>query len=496
MTHAKLTLATAAALVLLAAPAEAQGRRGRGDRKIGFIELLDGNGQKVTRAPQGGVLVFKGRNLHQCPKPKKDEKTGRPLPMPPCRHDEIKVKVGGKNATIFESTFDYVTFGIPQSTPPGKSVRVEVSVTGRGSATAKVEIVNAAEWKASAAERGSESGQGGVRENFERKALDSIKITRFEQVPTSAGNTFVLEGIAKGIPNRAEMQVDLKYDGQTIPKGTRVISVKEEAFSTTFGPYSKKLLYGNYSLELLFQLSNQSKRLRRKWERTLHDSQRQVYGRLQRRALEEHGTGPNGTVTKADRDKQAAQLKAHYLAFTTEVRKLRDDVRAVVADAGRSFFRKGREYDEAQYKTWLQRMGFASSPTKAMEINDKKKYGKASGHFNEQAYRNWAKRTLIPALQSLYKKHRSFNDQYICPMDEKADTLGDWLISIVLLRLQEWSKDLYAHSGVPLPDEIGQVPISPVKAPQLSRKFFDAKRRELMRRVGLGAEVEQELQQK
>ena len=85
------------------------------------------------------------------------------------------------------------------------------------------------------------------------------------------------------------MEVDLKYDGQTIPKGTRVISVKEEAFSTTFGPYSKKLLYGNYSLELLFQLSNQSKRLRRKWERTLHDSQRQVYGRLQRRAGQRSG---------------------------------------------------------------------------------------------------------------------------------------------------------------------------------------------------------------
>jgi hypothetical protein len=174
------------------------------------------------------------------------------------------------------------------------------------------------------------------------------------------------------------------------------------------------------------------------------------------------------------------------LAYCNEVQELRDQIEAAVADAGRSFFKEGRDYNKDQYTRWLGRMGFATTPEEQEKIVKNARYGKSSGHFNTRDYLGFAERVVVKGLVDLHKKHRQFNDQYIAPMDAKADQLGDYLLSIVLIKFQQWSQDLYKHSQVPLPDAIGHVPVSPIKAPKMSRKFFDAKRRELLRQVGLG----------
>ncbi|RMG18182.1 MAG: hypothetical protein D6731_02715 [Planctomycetota bacterium] len=476
----------AAALCLAPSAAWAQRR----DRRPVIQRVTDGNNQPTTRAPQGGVINLVGRNFHKCPKPPEGADPKKAV----CTHDELKVTVAGQKAFVVASSFDYVTIIIPNSVRPNKRVRVEVSIARQGSASTTIEVVDYKKWKVGKVEAGTESGALGPtnRQDEETRLLQSFQVLRFEQVPTNAGNTFVVEGIAKGVPDKATVQVELRYDGRTVPNGMRHIAVVGEKFKTTFGPYSKKLLYGNYSLELLFELGKQSKRLQRRWKKRLSDSQIEVYSRIQRRKYTSVGTGPGGVCTKEDRQRQASKVKSHYLVFCKEVLSLRDELYRAVADAGRSFFREGRGINEANYKRWLKQMGFVKDDAEAQQLVDNPKYGKASGYFNARAYLAFAEGTLIPGLTKLHKRHRDFNDQYIAPIDEKADTIGDWLISIILLRFQEWSKELYSRAGLEVPDVIGQVPISPVPAPKLSRKFFDAKRRELLRRVGLGAEVDRE----
>ncbi len=464
-------------VLALTTPAAAQAR-GRSSGPV-ITHLNDGSNQKIKKAPQGGVINIMGRNFHKCPPPPE----GVALAKFRCDHDGLKVTLAGKPVTILATDHSYITISIPQSTRPSRAARLEVTYN-RKTAKTTIEIVDWKTFKASSKERASEGGGG--QASKEMRILQSFKITKFSQVRTNAGNTFVVEGVAKGVPDRMEVQVKLNYQGKTIPQGTRLLRIEKDSFKTTFGPYSKLLLHGNYSLELLFELGRQSKRLKRKWVKLLSDEEQELYGRIQRREFTQVGTGPSGTVTPEDLARQKTKLQDHYLAYCNEVQELRDKIQVAVADAGRSFFKEGREYNKDQYTRWLGRMGFATTPEETDKIVKSARYATTSGHFKHREYLDFARLVVVKDLISLHEKHRKFNDQYIAPMDAKADQLGDYLLSIVLIKFQQWSQDLYKHSTLPLPETIGRVPVSPIKAPKMSRKFFDAKRRELLRQVGLG----------
>src|SRR5690606_25023787 len=76
---------------------------------------------------------------------------------------------------------------------------------------------------------------------------------------------------------------------------------------------------------------------------------------------------------------------------------------------------------------------------------------------------------------------------YICAMDDRAQMLGDYLITGVQIRLQQHSRELYGQSKLDVPAPIQTLHLAELMTPpDDSIKFFEAKGRELLRQVGLG----------
>ncbi len=258
--------------VLSPAPAQAQGA-------APVIEkILDGNGKTVTRAPQGGVIQLVGRNFHACPPPPE----GVSLNDYRCKHPGLDVTIAGTKALILASTGDSVTVVIPSKAKPTPSAEVVITYKGRVTQTA-LEIVDGKAWKVPG---GNEPCRHPRPLADPEKHLRAFKITRFLLVRTPAGDTFVVEGIAR-VPDGMQVQLELGLDGTKIPGSKKLVPVENEAFRYAFSPYPKTeaLLPGIYSADVLFELGRQSKRRRHRWAKTLTDEEQELYGRIQRREL-------------------------------------------------------------------------------------------------------------------------------------------------------------------------------------------------------------------
>jgi hypothetical protein len=136
--------------LLLVGPASAQDTRP-------VIREMQLNNAVTTSAPQGSVVTAVGRNFHQCP-PLPAPTPGMPPPRNECRHEELSVDVGGKDGLLLECTFERVTFIIPQDTPIGRK-KVRITLRGRGTAEADLEIAAQLTDAQRAAQAASERGE-------------------------------------------------------------------------------------------------------------------------------------------------------------------------------------------------------------------------------------------------------------------------------------------------------------------------------------------------
>lgn len=463
------------------------------DRAPVLTEVRDGTGgTPARRLPQGAVVQLVGRNLHQCPEPVRDE--NGILRQVRCSHDELTVKIDGKDMMILPPcTFDALYVQLPPDAKPGKRT-IEVSIQGRGKATIQLEVVTQQEYKEQAKALGG--AEGAQKADQKAQIRDRFKITKFQMVPGAAGTRFVIEGTAGGIPDRFRVDLALQYDGQDIMN--RSVMVQDEAFSTTLGPFSQKLLYGVYACEMVFSMDKQAGALVRRWERErnragkpLTDQERDVYARVLLRELVEVGTGPQGTVTPEDRNRQRDELQAHNRELVEATRAIMRDLEQAWAGAKRCTFKDPGQagYHEDRYKRWLVRAGFAKDEAEAAKLAADTKYGTSSGHFKPEAWEALATGSggLIERLKALHKKQRDFATAYICPMDARAQMLGDYLITGVQIRLQQHSRELYGQSKIEVPASIQTLHLAELMTPpDDSIKFFEAKGRDLLRQVGLG----------
>lgn len=463
-------VALAAALAAVACPL---GDAAAQDTAPVLRELQFSTGTRTTRAPNGAVLVALGRNLHQC----KDDK---------CRHDEVEVKIGSASCTVLSSTFDAIVFSVPNyDCPPGKK-KVTVSIRGRGRAELDLEVVDPTKWQnedVAQREKAAETGELGGAEarapGVEEAIRDGFKITRFELKRDAAGSRFEVDAITGKLPDGLTLNVVLTFNDREIePFKARV---QDKQIRVTFGPYTQQLLSGNYSVNLLFELGKQPRVVARNFVRGLKPEEAQVYDRIHRREYLTHGTDD-------DVKQQRAALQAHYKGLCEDGVRLIDEVERAFASGSRQFFRdptKG-SVNEDEFSAWVQRMSLATTAEALAKVKNDYRFSTRGGHFRPDEYKTWATDTLVPGLQGLFQKHRDFRQGYIASLDPKADMLGDYLVSVIFELFKEYTRVLYERAKIEVPEELRATPVDPIAAPTISRKFFDAQRRLLLRTVGLG----------
>lgn len=465
------------AAVAMTAPAAAQD-------SAPVIRELQINNLRVTAVPQGGVVTAVGRNFHQCP-PLPEPQPGQPAPRNTCRHEEITVDIAGQKALLLDSSFERVTFIVPQDTPIGKK-RLKISIRGRGDATMEFEVASQLSEAQRAAQAATEGGEGATaRVGVEEQIRDQFRITMFELKRDAAGARFEVAGVAGKVPDGFSMVVTLSINQRDIEQIMTTITNQggQGQFRVTFGPYTKQLLYGNYAATCLFELGKQPRVKVREFRRALKSEEAQIYDRIERREYLQVGTDQE----VAD---QYAAMQNHYRQHADELGKLLTEVEKAYGASCRQHFKQPGQanYDEAAWGNYLVSMGFIpAGDQKALDaFKNDYRFATRNGHFKPDDYALWARETLLPAVTAAFKKHREFRDSTIAPIEPRGELPGDYLVSIVLENFKEYTRNLHERAKIELPEDLRMIPdVDPVPAQTISRRFFEAQKRLLLRTVGL-----------
>lgn len=485
MSFRSFTPLVVAAVALCAAPAQGQGR----EPVLREVKFSDGT--VVTRVPVGGTIYLEGRELFE-PPPVPRDKDNRPIRKGFNPFKGLKVSIDGKQCVVLGSALERITVQVHPDVKPGKKKTIKVDIAGRGSAKIKVDVLSMEEWQKSKEGEGERTGESGNSQNedAERSVLEKFQIKKFKfKGRGGAGQTFMIEGEARGLPDGLKVELVLMYNKREIRK--RSVPIKDGKFSATFGPYTEKMLVGNYAVELIFALNKQSKRRIRRWLKTINKSKLQVYKRIVRRGYTSvGGTGPQGDILPEDRARQEEELQTHVRAVCASAQTLMDGLNEAYAGAARTFFKQkgASSYDKTKYLEWLVKSGYAADSGAAERIERDTSWASSRGHFDDGAWAQYGRDKLIPALQELVETNTRFNSQYIAPPNGKADELSQFLVSNIAKLYQKRTDELYRKERLTVPDEIRQFPFTVMSAPKVSRKYFQAKKRELMRTVGLEPE--------
>ena len=477
-------VALVGAVALCAAPALAQGR----DPVLREVKFADGT--VVTRVPIGGAIYLEGRELFEPPEVPRD-KDNRPIRKGFEPYKDLKVRIGGTVCRVLASTLERITIQVHPSVKPGKRRTIKVDIKGRGSVSIKVDVLTMKEWEASkegGVEQGGESGNS-QDEDAERDVLSRFQIKKFIMVKGGAGQTFQIEGEARGLPDGLKVELVLLYSKRQIRK--RSVPIRDGKFRATFGPYTEKMLVGNYAVELIFALNKQSKRRVRRWMKKISKAKIQMYKRIVRRGYTSvGGTGPKGDILPEDRARQEEELQGHVRLVCDSAQTIMDSLNEAYAGAARTFFKPkgGSNYDKAKYLDWLVKSGYAKDAGAAERIERDTSWASSRGHFDDAAWADFGRDKLIPALAELVETNDKFNGQYIAPPNAKADQLSQFLVSNIAKLYESRMGDLYRRSRLAIPRDARQFPFTVMSAPKVSRKYFQAKKRELLRTVGLEPE--------
>ena len=501
-------LALALLFAGLAGPAAAQ------DRDPTILEVLLNN-QKATEGPIGAVLMLRGKNFHLCPDDApKAGPPGLPPEQPPpgnpkkddkpkvCRHEEVKVRIGGTECMLLSANPEFVSFIVPHTgVSPGRT-RIRLEIEKKKSTEVDFTILTLEQWekksdKDKKAQIGMEEGapipgqEGSAQPTVltpaeEEDIRGKFGITRFELKRDVGANRFEIEGKTSDLPDGFSVSVVLQFEdpGQAPRQiDAKRVNIANKSFSVIFGPYTKELLYGNYAATLLFEVGKQGQLKARRWVSSLSDRQKEIYERIQRREYLQVGTPQE----VAD---QRKLIQDHYLAYTKACQKQLDEFEAAFGCACRSFFRNpgGAGFDEARYLDYLKQT-LAIAPEVADKIKKDQRFATNQGHFKPKEYEDWATKTFIPGLQQAYQQHLDFKGKFIAPLDEKADQYADYLASIVLSLFRDWSRATYDRAKISFPSGLATVAINPITSPTVSKQYFHVQRRQLLRKVGLNSVV-------
>lgn len=466
-------LAILGVLAAVGAPAHAQ------DRAPVIREVtLSQTGKPTRRVPLGAVIVIQGKNFHSM-----DED------HPEDDYSHVEAKIGGADCIVLDVRPEFISLLIPQfDVKPGKR-ELTLKIDKRGRAEVDLELVDPEEWKNSEDARAQEMAETGgtVSPDASEAIRRKFQITRFE-LRRDGGTRFEVEGLAGELPAGFTLSVYLQHelDGRMREIDMRKVRVVEEGqqakWRAVFGPYSKQLLMGNYVVNMLFELGKQGRVRARRFRRGLPDAEKEIYDRIERR---EFTTVGNDQQVQD----QLTMIREEYRQRGDSLATLLSDFEAAYASACRVFFREpGRtDYDETQYAEYLQRMEIAKTPDDLKKFKDDSRFATRAGHFRPEEYQKWATETWMPSLKKLYDDHEGFKQRYMAPPDDRADQHIDYMISVLLNMFQDYSKATYERAKIDFPDALRQIDISPVAAPEMSKRYFEQQHRALLRGLGLDA---------
>ncbi|MBX3466457.1 MAG: hypothetical protein KF878_06115 [Planctomycetes bacterium] len=481
MPRARESLAAAVSLVLLAGVAGAQDARP-------VIRELQMDMKRTTSIPQGGVAMAVGRNFHACP-PLPEPQPGQPAPRNDCRHDELTVEFNNQKVTPVAVDFERVTFIVPQETPVGRR-RLKIAVRGRGEATLDVEVTAQLTDEQRLEQQRREGQDRHV--DIEEEIRGQFKISMFELKRDAAGVRFDVAGVAGKLPDGFTLVVALGFETSSSKRDIeqRLTTITNTGgqgqFRATFGPYPGQLLFGTYAATCLFELGKQPKVKARDFRGKLKREEAEVYDRIERREYLMVGTPQEAA-------EQTEAMRSHYKAHCDELARLLTEVEKAYASGCRQHFKQQGQasHDEKAWLEYVVRMGFAAAEDqKALDaLKADLRFSSRNGHFKPDDYQTWAQDTFLPALTAAFRRERDFREATIAPIEPRAELPADHLVSIVLESFKDYTRNLYERSKIELPEPFRLIQgLDPVPAQTITRRFFDAQRRLLLRTVGLRAD--------
>ena len=450
--------------------------------RIDAIISSTGRTLNPPRTTLGQVIVLQGANFWEAPE---GEETRI--------HEMITVEIGNAPATVLGSTETTITVLIPNFGIDTGNKRLEVEVKDRGRTRMDIEILTPEEYNSDVEanrEGGMETGSG-VAPDTEERIRQSFRISRFELQRDQGTVRFEVEGSAAGVPDGFSVQLMLLCNDR--PVEPRKVRIENNAFSATFGPYTENLLLGTYSVNMLFELGKQSRVRSRRFVRGLSDEEQQVYERILRREIAVVGS-------QVEIAEQQRQIQEHYIEVANQAERLLGELQTAFGCACRTFFRPpgSSSYDEQEYRGYIERMGFATTPSALDDMSSDTTYARRTGQIKPDEYGRFLEEVLfgeVPhngqeTLVTLYRKHLEFVERFMTSPDERSDLHVDYLVSIVVQLGRDWSRRLYTHEGLEVPGVVEGTRIRPEVAPEITQRFFRARRRMLLRQIGRSDLVE------
>ncbi|MCA8926188.1 MAG: hypothetical protein KDD82_30555 [Planctomycetes bacterium] len=445
------SLAAACAALLLPAVASAAPQ----------IKELEIAGQVINEAPPGGYVLIKGSGFVNRVLEKEDN----------IFQQGVEVTFKGTEFPLLAVHPEYVTVRIPADVKPAKGKLVVKTKDGK--VETAFAVLEAKAWEDKYKDQEGSSEGGGGAQDVENEVLDSFSYSRFEFVE----NRFELAGSASLLPDRFSLTILLQYNGDTFD--SRRVSVEGGKWKATFGPYTKKVFYGAYEADLVFELSKQSRSIARKFLRGVNEKKREALSRVQR-----HNVLVVGTQQEiAD---QTQQIQQEYMKLATKVEELWAVFERGFAGAAKVFYKQpGRsQVEQDKYLAYLLKAGLAKDEKEADKISRDTEFAYANGNLKPKEYQTWVVDKLFTPMAEAYNEHQTFLNGYICKLDN-ANSHSDQCVSSFLGTVREWSLRLYKEAKLAFPGDELRPTISPVNAPENSRNYFQSQKRLLMLRLGM-----------
>ncbi|MBL4848111.1 MAG: hypothetical protein JKY65_21555 [Planctomycetes bacterium] len=314
-----------------------------------------------------------------------------------------------------------------------------------------------------------------------------VEITRFTSKSTGAGARFRVEGEALGLVDRMKVSLSLSLNGAEIRQ--RLVKIEGERFQTTFGPFSKRLPVGAYSVDLSFTLNMQSRSAVRTWLKALGKQERAAalvrYKQVRRRAfVNVGGTGPGGQILPVDTAPQEARLRERALASAKASEALLVGLEAKLALAQRIYFRdpKAASIDEARYLQWLVDKGHAQDRASAERLLADTSVASRRGKLDEVAWARWVQEEIHVGISKELVELKAFAAETLCPIDARTSALMERALG-QLLEIAR-SRPLFKRAKLALPSALNSPGLGVSHVPGATPKAVRATLRELRRRVG------------
>jgi hypothetical protein len=419
-----------------------------------ILEVQDGQGNPTAAAPVGGMVVVVGEYLHTC------------IPVLPdmrCNHDELEVKVDGRECLVTSSSAEQIAIVLPQfGVDPGRT-QLEVSIQGRGRARVPFELLALDDPDA----RGP---QEGAQNPFERQVRDSFSL-RVEHQRRDGRDAFLVEGRALGLPESVTASVTLVLrrplpDGRIQQISTVRAEVRDQAFEQRIASWGERELpLGTYFVDMVFERGDQSRANRRleRWFDGLEADHRAAYDLV---FIRQHAVAGTQEAQQAQRERVAN----HYRNLASDCLARFDDVEAAWAEGCRVFFREQGQtrIDREAYLDYLVRTGAAEDEATADEIAGRRNYADADGYLELEALEGLLRRALLAdpsqdhpdSLAALRERHEAFLEGFAAEAPPRPDLDGHWtgLLAVANGQAAEWTRLLYARSELEEPTLLRQIP--------------------------------------